>query len=100
MPVARVAISLNSDLLARVDALATAAGQSRSEFVRKSLEQVLSVQEEERAVAEARAIYLDVEADSSQQAMHEAFLAAAQDTAPAYAAAVSGDSETAAKRLP
>jgi metal-responsive CopG/Arc/MetJ family transcriptional regulator len=82
--VAKVAVSLEKELLARVDAAAAAAGQSRSAFVRESLEGTLRTREEEHAVREARAIYGEIEADESLQRLHNAFSSAAGETLPHF----------------
>jgi metal-responsive CopG/Arc/MetJ family transcriptional regulator len=84
LTVAKVAVSLEPELLARVDAAAEAAGQSRSAFVRHSLEYALRTLEEERAVREARAIYGEIERDESLRQLHDAFSSVAGETLPPF----------------
>jgi metal-responsive CopG/Arc/MetJ family transcriptional regulator len=84
MGVAKVAVSLEPELLARIDAAAESAGQSRSAFVRQSLEYTLQTLEEEHAVREARAIYGEIERDESLRRLHEAFLSVAGETLPPF----------------
>ena len=89
MTVAKVAVSLERDLLARVDEAAAATGQSRSGFVRLSLSSALDALEEKSAVREARAIYGEVESHPALRRLHAAFGVLARETLPPYAAAES-----------
>jgi metal-responsive CopG/Arc/MetJ family transcriptional regulator len=84
LTIAKVAVSLEPELLARVDAAAEAAGQSRSAFVRQSLEHTLRTLEEERTLREARAIYDEIERDESLRQLHEAFSSIAVETLPPF----------------
>ena len=63
MTTAKVAISLDPELLARLDAEAFAAGQSRSAFMRISLRALLDALEEERTFRQARVLYRELEAE-------------------------------------
>jgi predicted DNA-binding protein len=93
MAVAKVAITLSPELLARVDALAAAAGQTRSAFVQTSLEQTLAKLEEDLTVREARAIYEAIESDPEVRWMHNAFAAAIPETLPEYVAPSDGEEQ-------
>ena len=84
MGVAKVAISLEPELLMRVDALAQEIGVSRSELVRESLERTLRARDEERLVREARALYSAIESESETRRLVDAFLGAARETLPLY----------------
>jgi predicted DNA-binding protein len=84
--VAKVAISLPPDLLGRVDDEAKAKGQSRSAYIRETLERALAVVEEERAVREARAVYAAIEEDPAFWPAHEAFARIASETVPPFEA--------------
>ena len=81
---AKVAISLDPELLARLDAEASAAGQSRSAFMRMSLRALLDTLEEERTLRQARALYHELEAEPELLRLHDAFLTAARETLPPY----------------
>jgi len=81
---AKVAISLEPELLARIDAEAAAAGQSRSAFMRDSLRSILGGREEESVARQARAIYAEIEAEPGLGRLHEGFLGAARETVPAF----------------
>ena len=89
MSVAKVAISLDPELLSRLDAQALAAGQSRSAFMRTGLRALLDALEEERTAREARSLYHELEAEPGMQ--HEAFLAAARETVPPFEPALPDD---------
>ena len=94
MPVAKVAISLDPALLARVNAEAERAGKSRSEFVRDCLERALDAMEDEQTVREARAIYAAVEDDEDRR-LTEAMSQLSAEALPPFRAAPGG---AAAKR--
>jgi metal-responsive CopG/Arc/MetJ family transcriptional regulator len=81
---AKIAVSLPADLLVRVDAAAAAAGQSRSAFLRHSLESVLSQLEEERAVLEVGALYAEIESDPVERRLAEAYASLAIETVPPF----------------
>jgi len=82
MGVIRIGISLPRPLLEQVDAAARRKGQSRSEFVRRSLERALAEEVSPRVLAEARALYAAIEEDD--RALAEDFLAVAAETLPPY----------------
>jgi metal-responsive CopG/Arc/MetJ family transcriptional regulator len=82
MGVVKIGISLPRPLLDRVDALARHKRQSRSEFVRQSLERTLAEEIPPHVLAEARELYAAVEADD--RALAEGFLAVAAETLPPY----------------
>ncbi|RLC89461.1 MAG: hypothetical protein DRI79_06825 [Chloroflexi bacterium] len=82
MGVIKIGISLPRPLLERVDAAARRKGQSRSEFVRRSLERALAEEVSPRVLAEARALYAAIEEDD--RALAEDFLAVAAETLPPY----------------
>lgn len=82
MGVVKIGISLPRPLLERVDALARRKGQSRSEFVRRSLERTLEKEIPPRVLAEAHALYAAVEEDD--QTLAEDFLTIASETLPPY----------------
>ena len=82
MGVVKIGISLPRPLLERVDALARRKGQSRSEFVRRSLERTLEKEIPPRVLAEARALYAAIEEDD--QTLAEDFLTIASETLPPY----------------
>ena len=84
MPVERVAISIEPTLLARIDAEAAGAGQSRSAFIASSLRDALEKREEERTLREARACYAEIEADDELRRLHERAEAIVQETLPPY----------------
>jgi metal-responsive CopG/Arc/MetJ family transcriptional regulator len=91
MPAAKVAISLEPELLARLDAEAAAAGQSRSALVRECLRSALDAREEERTVRAARAIYGEIEAQPESVALHEAFWSVARELVPPFTTPVGHD---------
>jgi len=82
MSVAKIGISLSRSLLERVDALARRKGQSRSEFIRRSLEQALMEDVSSHTLAEARTLYAAIEKDD--RAVAEDFLTVAAETLPPY----------------
>jgi len=82
MGVIRIGISLPRPLLEQVDAAARRKGQSRIEFVRRSLERALAEEVSPRVLAEARALYAAIEEDD--RALAEDFLAVAAETLPPY----------------
>jgi len=82
MGVVKIGISLPRPLLERVDALARRKGQSRSEFVRRSLERTLEKEIPPRVLAEAYALYAAVEQDD--QTLAEDFLTITSETLPPY----------------
>ena len=79
---AKIAISLPADLLAKVDALAQQRGESRSAFVRRSLEQALGRQEAQQVLIEARRLYAEVE--ETDRELAEDFLSISAETLPPY----------------
>jgi metal-responsive CopG/Arc/MetJ family transcriptional regulator len=84
MSVIKIGISLPRPLLERVDAIARRKNQSRSEFVRRSLERTLAEDTPSHVLAEARALYAAIEDDDLSLA--EDFLAVAAETLPPYEA--------------
>ena len=82
MGVIEIGISLPRPLLKRVDVVARRKDQSRSEFVRRSLERALTDDVPPRVLAEARALYAAIEEDD--RALAEDFLAVAAETLPPY----------------
>jgi len=82
MSVIKIGISLPRPLLERVDAVSRRKGQSRSEFVRRSLERALAEDVPPRVLVEARALYAAIEEDD--RAMAEDFLTMAAETLPPY----------------
>ncbi|MCK4314190.1 MAG: ribbon-helix-helix protein, CopG family [Anaerolineae bacterium] len=82
MSVVKIGISLPHPLLKRVDTAARRKGQSRSEFVRRSLERTLVEDVPLRVLAEARALYAAIEEDD--HALAEDFLTVAAETLPPY----------------
>jgi metal-responsive CopG/Arc/MetJ family transcriptional regulator len=82
MGVIEIGISLPRPLLKRVDVVARRKDQSRSEFVRRSLERALAEDVPPRVLAEARALYAAIEEDD--RALAEDFLAVAAETLPPY----------------
>jgi metal-responsive CopG/Arc/MetJ family transcriptional regulator len=82
MGVVKIGISLPRPLLERVDAVARRKNQSRSEFVRRSLERALADEMPSRVLAEARALYAAVGEDDLTLA--EDFLTIAAETLPPY----------------
>ena len=82
MSVVKIGISLPHPLLKRVDTAARRKGQSRSEFVRRSLERTLVEDVPLRVLAEARALYAAIEEDDHSLA--EDFLMVAAETLPPY----------------
>jgi len=82
MGVIKIGISLPRPLLQRVDAVARRKNQSRSEFVRRSLERVLAEEVTSHVLAEASALYAAIEEDD--RTLAEDFLAVAAETLPPY----------------
>ena len=82
MGVIEIGISLPRPLLKRIDVVARRKDQSRSEFVRRSLERALTDDVPPRVLAEARALYAAIEEDD--RALAEDFLAVAAETLPPY----------------
>lgn len=82
MGVVKIAISLPHSLLEQVDLVARRKGQSRSEFVRRSLERALTEEASPRVLAEARALYAAI--DEDDKVLAEDFLAVAAETLPSY----------------
>jgi len=82
MSVVKIGISLPRPLLERVDAVARRKNQSRSEFVRRSLERSLIEETPSHVLAEARALYAAIEDDDLSLA--EDLLTAAAETLPLY----------------
>ncbi|MEE8392349.1 MAG: ribbon-helix-helix domain-containing protein [Anaerolineae bacterium] len=82
MSVIKIGISLPRPLLERVDAVARRKNQSRSEFVRRSLERTLAEETPSHVLAEARALYATIEDDDL--ALVEDFLTVATETLPPY----------------
>lgn len=82
MGVIEIGISLPRPLLKRVDVVARRKDQSRSEFVRRSLERALAEDVPPRVLAEARALYAAIEEDD--RALAEDFLAVVAETLPPY----------------
>ncbi len=82
MSVIKIGISLPRPLLERVDAIARRKKQSRSEFVRRSLERALAEETPSHVLAEARALYAATEDDDL--ALAEDFLTVSTETLPPY----------------
>ena len=82
MGVVKIGISLPRPLLERVDAVARRKNQSRSEFVRRSLERALADEMPSRVLAEARALYAAIGEDDLTLA--EDFLTITAETLPPY----------------
>jgi metal-responsive CopG/Arc/MetJ family transcriptional regulator len=82
MSVTKIGISLPQPLLERVDAAARRKRQSRSEFVRRSLERALAEETPSHVLAEARALYAAIEDDDLNLA--EDFITIAAETLPPY----------------
>jgi metal-responsive CopG/Arc/MetJ family transcriptional regulator len=82
MGVIKIGISLPRSLLERVDAVARRKRQSRSEFVRRSLERTLAEDTSPDMLAEARALYAAIEEDD--RALAENFMSIAAETLPPY----------------
>ncbi len=81
---ARVTLTLPQQLLSQIDELARRRGLSRSALVRESLEVVLQAQEEQSALALARQLYAEIEAeDRALAADYEPLVA---ETMPPYVA--------------
>ncbi|MBI3974253.1 MAG: ribbon-helix-helix protein, CopG family [Chloroflexi bacterium] len=84
MATEKIAISLEQELLARVDEEASALGQSRSAFVAQCLRDALATREAERVLREARAIYEEIETDAELRHLHDRAQAIMPETVPAY----------------
>jgi metal-responsive CopG/Arc/MetJ family transcriptional regulator len=82
MGVVKIAISLPHSLLEQVDLIARRRGQSRSEFVRRSLERAITEEVSPYVLAEARARYAAI--DEDDKTLAEDFLAVAAETLPPY----------------
>lgn len=82
MGIIKIGISLPRPLLERVDAIARRRDQSRSEFVRRSLERTLVEEIPPHVLAEARELYAAIEEDD--RTLAEDFLAVAAETLPPY----------------
>lgn len=77
----QVLVQLDDDLVARLDALATAEGTSRSELLRRGAAAVLAAEDERQADDELRAAYRRVPLDP---ALVEAAQRLAASTAPEW----------------
>ena len=82
MSVVKIGISLPNSLLEQVDTLARRNGQSRSEFIRRSLERTLMDGVAPGMLAEAHALYAAIGTD--ERALAEDFLTVSADTLPPY----------------
>lgn len=82
MGVIKIGISLPRHLLERVDDIVRRKGQSRSEFIRRSLEQALAENVPSRVLAEARALYAAVK--EQDLSLAEDFMTVASETLPPY----------------
>ncbi len=80
MPVAKVALSLPTPLLARIDRLAKKSRLSRSAFVREVMERSLRQPDEEEVLRKARHIYAAV--GEEDRSLSERFLPLAAETLP------------------
>lgn len=81
MPVAKVALSLPTPLLARIDRLAKKSRLSRSALVREVMERTLRQPNEEEILRKARLIYAAV--GEEDRRLSENFLTLAAETLPA-----------------
>lgn len=77
---ARIAISLPEPLLQRVDELASKLNETRSAFIRRSLERTIEEYDFEETVRRAREIYAEI--DEEERKLGEAFLSIAVETLP------------------
>jgi metal-responsive CopG/Arc/MetJ family transcriptional regulator len=82
MGVVKIGVSLPRPLLQKVDDAARRKGQSRSEFVRRSLEYALAEEVSPRVLAEARTLYAAIEED--ERSVAQGFLSVASETLPPY----------------
>ncbi len=82
MAVVKIAVSLPQSLLEQVDSIARRRGQSRSEFVRRSLERAITEEVSPHVLAETRALYASI--DEDDKVLAEDFLAVAAETLPPY----------------
>ena len=82
MGVTKIGISLPQPLLEKIDTAARRKKQSRSEFVRQSLERALAEETPPHVLAEARALYAAIQDDDLNLA--EDFITIAVETLPAY----------------
>jgi metal-responsive CopG/Arc/MetJ family transcriptional regulator len=80
MPVAKVALSLPTPLLARIDRLAKKSRLSRSAFVREVMERTLRQPDEEEILRKARHLYAAV--GEEDRSLSEHFLPLAAETLP------------------
>jgi len=78
MAVAKVALSLPSPLLTRVDRLAKKAGLSRSALVRQVMETALRGQADAEVVRKARRLYAEI--GEEDRVLAETFLPVAAET--------------------
>ncbi|MBI4591302.1 MAG: ribbon-helix-helix protein, CopG family [Candidatus Rokubacteria bacterium] len=78
MPVAKVALSLPSPLLIRIDRLARKAGLSRSALVRQVMETAFQRPTEAEVVRKAKRLYAEIGEDD--RALSETFLTVAAET--------------------
>ena len=79
---AKVAISLPQPLLQRIDELARRLDETRSGFIRRSLERTVEEYDFEETVRRAREIYAEV--DEEERELHEAFFSIAAETLPEW----------------
>jgi len=77
---AKIAISLPQPLLQRVDELARKLNETRSAFIRRSLERTIEEHDFEETVRRAREIYAEI--DEEERELHEAFFSIAVETLP------------------
>ena len=82
MSVVKIGVSLPNSLLEQVDTLGRRNSQSRSEFIRRSLERTLMDEVAPRMLAEAHALYAAIGTDEC--ALAEDFLTVSVDTLPPY----------------
>jgi metal-responsive CopG/Arc/MetJ family transcriptional regulator len=87
MTTAKVAISLEAALLARVDEKAAKLGVSRSALIRQCVSYALGSLDEERTIREAREIYAAIEGSSEAARLHDAFSGLSYSTLPPFDAA-------------
>ncbi len=78
----RITISLPKEMLARMDALAQERGETRSAFVRRGLEQTLEGYEARKVLAQAQALYAEIE--ETDRRLAEDFLSISAETLPPY----------------
>lgn len=80
MAVAKVALSLPADLLARIDRHAKKSRLSRSAFVREAIERTLRQPYEDEILRKARHIYIEV--GEEDRVLSGGFLTLAAETLP------------------